>query len=141
MTKLSTLVNYIIIAIISLIMIIMGTATGFLRYKEKHSKYQNNIDLLVKRLQFNLDWPLWNYNYEWMESVIQIELENNYIKAILVYNEDDNLEYGLSKEKKIFSTEEAIIYRTTYKPEFILTHSIMHIDDSNENNEIEISSI
>ena len=141
MTKLSTLINYIIIAIISLIMIIMGAATGILRYQDKHNEYQNNIDLLVKRLQFNLDWPLWNYNYEWMESVIQIELENNYIKAILVYNEDDNLEYGLSKEKKICSTEEAIIYKSTYKPEVILTHPIIHIDDSNENNEIEIGKI
>ena len=76
-----------------------------------------------------------------MESVIQIELENNYIKAILVYNEDDNLEYGLSKEKKICSTEEAIIYKSTCKPEVILNHPIIHIDDSNENNEIEIGKI
>lgn len=106
MAKLSVLINYIIIAIVSCIMVVMGGTASILQYKNGQEEHQRNVDLLARRLSFNLDWPLWNYNTDWIENIMQIEIENDFVSLITLYDEDNRLIYGLTKNKDKISVEE-----------------------------------
>ncbi len=139
MTKLSALVNHIIIAIVSCIMIVMGGTTSILQYKNGQEEHQRNVDLLTKRLCFNLDWPLWNYNTDWIENIMQIEIENDFVHLIALYNEDNRLIYGLAKNKNEISADEAekIINQTA--AELVSDMQIFH--SSSNDDELEIGKV
>ena len=136
MTKLSVLVNHIIIAIVSCIMIIMGGTSSVLRYKSGQDEHKHNVELLTKRLCFNLDWPLWNYNTEWIENIMQIEIENDFVSMIALYNEDNKLVFGLTKDKKILSQEEAENIIRSVKQKLVLNTKILHNESAEERVEI-----
>lgn len=139
MKKLSTLINNIIVAIVFCVMIILGVATSILQYKSKQAEYQRNVDLLVKRLCFNLDWPLWNYNNEWIENIIRIEIENDFVYLIAIYNEDNKLISFITKSKgKITEcSADEIEEKIAQAPaKLVLKNQIFHDELSDEDSAI-----
>lgn len=128
MAKLSVLINRIVIVIVSFIMIIMGGTTSILRYKNGQEEHLHNVNLLVKRLCFNLDWPLWDYNTDSIENIMQLEIENDFVTMIALYNEDNRLIFGITKNKNNISANEAekIIFSTN--PKLISNNKVLHYE-------------
>lgn len=96
--KISVKINLVVFLIISLFMFINGIYSYY-EYKNKEMKrIKSDLDTLLQRLSKNTADLLWNYNYNSLKEIINMEMNYNYITGIVI-RENEKFLLSMFKDK------------------------------------------
>ncbi|MEJ1297302.1 MAG: methyl-accepting chemotaxis protein [Candidatus Sedimenticola sp. (ex Thyasira tokunagai)] len=89
--------NLSFVVIVTLVLTLSGGYGYFQQQGQLTATYQRQIDNALDRMEASLSEPLWNFDEGVVKQIVQSELADNGIHAILVFSSEEILIAGFSK--------------------------------------------